>query len=142
MSPDPLPDSSRFPSSIRFTERELELAHQMAALSLRWEPAPGMFLYDDKEHFVDPSPLQHGVYIILNMDVFTRVSGGFDRIAQDWTWLPTWEEGRAWLRVQGKSDAEILDRVRERVVDAGLSDREALYELMVATLRQQNEATA
>lgn len=127
---------SPLPSVIRFTERELELAHQLAALGLQWNPAPGMFVYDDQERFGGTSPLQNHIYVILDYPLFVKIAGGHDKLRSEWTWLPTWEEGRAWLKDKGKNDAEVLDRIRERVVDMGLTDREGLYELMVLTLRQ------
>ncbi len=120
---------------VRFTQREIDLAHQMAALGLAWSPAAGMFLYDDKERFGGSSPIQDHVYVILDIALFVKIAGGVEKLRTEWTWLPTWEEGRAWLRAEGRTDAEVLDRVRERVVDAGLHDREALYELMVAARR-------
>ncbi len=123
------------PSPVRFTERELELAHQLAALGIDWEPSPGMFVFDDGEHFFEPSPVQPNVYVILNYHLFAAAAGSVENLRRVWTWLPSWEEGRAWLRRHGKSDAEVLDRIRERVVDAGVPDREALYELMLATVR-------
>jgi len=132
-----LPPPGAHPSAaVRFTERELELAHQLAAQGIDWEPAPGMYVYDGHELLEEASPIQPHVYVILNYGLFLATAGGSaERFRREWTWLPTWGESRAWLRDQGKTDAEVLDRLRERVCDAGVTDLEALYELMLAVLK-------
>ncbi len=124
------------PAAWVFSQREIDLAHELAALGIEWRPAPGMFLYDDKERFTEVSPIQPHIYVLLDYERFVHACGGLDHLLHEWTWLPTWQEGRRWLKhVAHRTDAEVLDRIRERVVDFGLPDREALYELMVAEMR-------
>lgn len=137
-SPSPQPEERSYPlpAPTRFSDREIELAHQMVALGLKWELVPGLFLYDDAERIPDLSPLQPHVYFVLDFQFFIEVSGGRDKIPKTWTWLPTFEQAREWLKNYGKNNAEILDRVREAVVDRGLSDREAMYELMIGVLKE------
>lgn len=140
MNPDSNTATSKIPPSvIRFSERELELAHQMAALGIEWTPSPGMFLYDGHEALREASPLQPHVYILLNYTLFIENAADVERFKKEWTWLPTWTEARAWLRAHGRSEPEVLDRVRERVGDDGVSDLEALYEQMVAILKAERE---
>ncbi len=128
-------------SVLTFTDREIDLAHQLIAKGINWEPAPGMTVYDDQERYPDTSPIQNHVYIILDYKLFVQIAGSVDKLKKEWTWLPSWEEGRQWLKSQGINDAEILDRIRERILDAGLSDREALYELMVQVLSPSDAET-
>ncbi len=127
--------SNAIESAIRFSEREIELAHQMAALGVNWTPMPGMIIYDDQERFGGTSPLQNHVYVILDYPLFLKIAGGLDRLRNEWTWLPSWEEARSYLKMNGMNNAEVLDRVRERVVDTGMTDREAIYEIIVTHLR-------
>lgn len=138
MEPQPLPPEPILAhSAIRFSPREIELAHQMRALGLDWEPAPGMFVYDEEGRFPEPSPLQEHVFFILDLDLFIRLAGGYHQLKTQWTWLPAWEDGCQWLHKRGKNNAEILDRARETSVDDGLSPREALYGLIISTLQAE-----
>ena len=131
-----IPPAPAPPSPVRFSERELSLAHHMAALGIEWEPAPGMIVYDNHELLHEASPIQPHVYMIINYAQFLATSGyNILQFRSDWTWLPTWSEGREWLRREGKSDTEVFDRIRERILDTGITDLEALYELMIVTLR-------
>lgn len=121
---------------IRFTQREIDLAHALRQAGLHRDPGPGIFVYDDQEHCSTCSAVQPHVYFIDQLARFERMAGSADKLRADFTWLPTWEEGRAWLKAQGMSDAEILDRIRESIVDLGMPDREALYQVMLAALRR------
>lgn len=126
------------PRAFGFTGREIELAHQIRAMGrLSWRVFPGIFLYDDREQVTCSEQLGHHVYMVLDDERFTLQFGGEAQVYEDWTWLPTWEEACFWLKQQGKNNAEILDRVRERVVDSGVSHREALYELIRQTIKEQ-----
>ncbi len=137
-NPQPYPEPKTPPApAIRFTERELELAHQMAALGIDWTPAPGMFLLDETGQMPFASPLQNRVFVILDLEYFLQIAGGMENLRRNWIWLPLWEEGRNWLRHHKMNDAEFFDRVRERIMDLGMTDREVLYELMVAILRDR-----
>jgi hypothetical protein len=136
MEPQPIHDEHAPPPSVvRFSDREIDLAHQMRAQGLQWEPAPGMFVYDDTEQFTGISPLQNHVFIILDFPLFLRIAGSMEALKKHWIWLPAWEEAFQWLLAHGKNEAEILDRLRESVVYDGLSGREALYEQILAVLR-------
>lgn len=121
--------------ALRFNDREIELAHQLAALGIEREIRPGMVVYSHDVAPDTPSPFQPHILLLDGS------SQSPDRHATDWTWLPSWSEGRRWLRARGLGDAEVLDRVRERVVEFGCSDLEALYELMLAVLRREKGLT-
>jgi len=136
-----LPDDQGPAPAIRFTEREIDFAHQLAALGIDWIPRQGSILYLDNEDFLPGEVhLPGNICVLLSEKAIARSMTDPSAFRNHATWLPTWQEGRDWLRAAGKSDAEVLDRVRERVAESGFTDLEVLYELIASVLRSRTSA--
>ena len=59
--------------------------------------------------------------------------GGRDEMFENFVWLPIWEECRSWLKEKGVSDERVADGWRSGV-SSGVSDREAMYALILEVL--------
>lgn len=113
-----------------FTSAEIDLARQLHAAGLPWNPAAGHYVFDVGGVVEKPSPFQDGVYFILNYDYFMTLLGGVDAFRAEMVWLPTWEQCREVLASIGIED----DRVQERLsadVFANRTERETLYRMIL-----------
>lgn len=120
---------------MRFSETEIQAAHRLKTLGLPWEPTVGHYVYDAKDSVQPDSPLQDGVYFILNYDHFMRLLGGIDAFKERMVWLLTWEDLRSQLREVGVDDATVLAKLSQTEEGTTLFDnggeRIALYELLI-----------
>lgn len=132
---------------MRFTEAEKALAKALKDAGLGWEPSEGDWFWSTRE-------LSHQFYLGENLpsSFFFREGepyvfdssmtwhleqGGLKLDA--FVWLPSWEQGRAFLREKGfvltlqDQDGKVrLEAARstERLTSTGETDLEALYRLM------------
>jgi hypothetical protein len=118
---------------VRFKESEIDTAMRLRAAGLSWGPAPGHYVFDINGIVRAGSPLQAGVYLIHSTNTFEALVGGQDEMFENFVWLPTWEDCRAWLKEKKLSDKHVMDAWR-RGNDSGLTDREALYALIFEVL--------
>lgn len=72
-----------------FYTKHIELARRFKQPGLPWEPRVGHYVYDATGAVQPTSPLQNGVYFLLNYDCFMRKVVGVERFQEVITWLPT-----------------------------------------------------
>jgi hypothetical protein len=96
---------------MKFSSRQIELAVELKALGLTWEPSVGNYVYDATGAVKPTSPFQEHVYFLLNYDCFMERVGGVERFKAIMTWLPTWTDARGILRSLGVSDKEVQEQL-------------------------------
>jgi hypothetical protein len=122
---------------VRVTQEEIEMARELRALDLEWEPSVGHYVYDENRCCPKGSPFQDRLYFILNYDCFMSHIGGVERFKQVMLWLPTWHDARELLRSLGVSDEEVARRLQ---CCQGLENGKELlvmYEMIAESLRGQ-----
>lgn len=117
----------------RFTESEIDGAMRLRAAGLTWGPEPGQYVFDINGMVRAGSPFQAGIFLIHSTNAFEAMIGGQEEMFENFVWLPTWEDCRAWLEEKGVSDARVLRAWKAGLQD-DLTDRETLYRLMLEVL--------
>ena len=118
---------------MRFIESEIDSAMRLRAAGLAWGPEPGHYVFDINGIVRAGSPFQAGVFLLNSTNTFEAMVGGEEEVFENFVWLPTWEECRAWLKERGLSHERVAQAWQEGVAD-GLTDRESLYTLMLGVL--------
>jgi hypothetical protein len=118
---------------VRFTESEIDAAMRLRASGLAWGPEPGQYVFDINGMVRAGSPFQAGVFLINSTNTFEAMAGGQDEMFENFVWLPTWEESRAWLAEKGIDDERVMSAWR-RGRSEGKTDRETLYDLILKIL--------
>lgn len=118
---------------MRFTESEIDTAMRLRAAGFAWGPEPGQYVFDINGMVRAGSPFQAGVFLINSTNTFESMAGGQDEMFENFVWLPTWEECRAWLRERSIDEERVFGAWKEGRA-AGLTDREALYKLILGIL--------
>ncbi len=118
---------------MRFKESEIDSAMRLRAAGLSWGPQPGQYVFDINGMVRAGSPFQAGVFLINSTNTFESMAGGQEEMFENFAWLPTWDDCRSWLREKGVADERVLQAWQEGNA-AGLSDREALYNLISGIL--------
>jgi len=118
---------------VRFTESEIDSAMRLRAAGFTWGPEPGQYVFDINGMVRAGSPFQAGVFLINSTNTFESMAGGQEEMFENFVWLPTWEECRAWLRERGIDEERVLEAWKEGRA-AGLTDRQALYNLILRLL--------
>lgn len=118
---------------MRFTESEIDSAMRLRAAGFTWGPEPGQYVFDINGMVRAGSPFQAGVFLINSTNTFESMAGGQEEMFENFVWLPTWEECRAWLRERGIDEERVLEAWKEGRA-AGLTDRQALYNLILRLL--------
>lgn len=111
-------------------------AWRMHALGLRAPAEPGIYVVASPgaASAAPPTPLPGDVHLIVWGEQFVAAVGGAEAFARDFAWLPTWEQGFAWLRAQGVPVKHIYYVVKEGVMFYGEDERALLYEEMLRIL--------
>ena len=125
---------------MRFSESEIDIAMRLRAAGLAWGPEPGQYVFDINGMVRSGSPFQAGVFLINSTNTFEAMAGGQDEMFENFVWLPTWEECRAWLREKNVTDERVM-RAWQDAAAEGTSDRQALYGLILNIL-EGSEAPA
>jgi len=118
---------------VRFTETEIDFAMRLRAAGFAWGPEPGQYVFDINGVVRAGSPFQAGVFLIDSTNVFESMAGGQEEMFENFVWLPTWEECRAWLKERGVDDDTVMRSWKDGIA-AGISDRQAMYQLILRTL--------
>ena len=118
---------------MRFTESEIDNAMRMRAAGLVWGLVPGQYVFDINGLVRAGSPVQAGVFLINSTNTFESMAGGQDEMFENFVWLPTWDDCRAWLKEKGVSDERVA-HVWQEGIAAGKTDREAMYAFMLGIL--------
>ena len=126
---------------MRFLESEINLAIQLRGIGLAWEPHAGHFVFDIDGLVRAGSPFQAGVYVINSTNEYETIAGGPSKLQERFVWLPTWEDARAWLEDRGVSAGAVF-RAWNESQNAGATDRQVLYGLMLDLLKSENECRA
>ncbi len=122
---------------MRFKESEIDNAMRLRAAGLTWGPQPGHYVFDINGVVRAGSPFQAGIFLINSANTFEVMAGGQDEMFENFVWLPTWEDCRVWLRERGTSDEHVLDAWKTGM-GKGLTDREAMYDLMLKILERSD----
>lgn len=102
-------NTSHTPSPIPMDDRLLDLAWDLKAAGLPWEPEVGCFVWDRQGIIASPSPFPKRIYFILSMKRFLSIFGDVDEMKRRLVWLPTWYQAR-----------QIIHRLQTRDMDRGL----------------------
>jgi hypothetical protein len=89
-------------------DRLLDLALELKAAGLPWEPAVGCFTWDHQGKIASPSPFPKRIYFILSMKRFLSIFGDVEEMKRCLVWLPTWYQAR-----------QIIQRMQTHEVDRG-----------------------
>ncbi len=125
---------------MRFTESEIAMAARLRGAGLQWDPQPGHYIFDIDGVMKAGSPFQASVYLITSPNQTAAEAGGEEALATGFSWLPTWEDARAWLVDRGVTPAQLADALRGGLED-GLSDRESLYTLIIEHLEKDAQGS-
>lgn len=126
---------------MRFTETEIQLAARLRGAGLSWEPQAGHYVFDVNGSIKASSPFQAGVHLVVSPNAIRAAAGGAEAMSDGLIWLPTWESCRAWLVDRGTTSEQLATALRQGL-DAGMSDREALYRLMLELLDTAEDEAA
>ena len=118
---------------MRFKESEIDKAMRLRAAGLVWGPKPGHYVFDINGMVRAGSPFQAGIFLIHSTNTFESMVGGQDEMFENFAWLPTWEDCRAWLKERNVTNERIFE-AWQRGSSSGLTDREALYALILTVL--------
>lgn len=106
---------------------------RLRAAGLAWGPEPGHYVFDINGIVRAGSPFQAGIFLIHSTNTFEAMVGGPEELSENFVWLPTWEDCRAWLKEKKVPDDRIMEAWQRGAKD-GMSDREALYGLIFRVL--------
>lgn len=101
-------NTSHVPLPIPMDDRLLDLALELKAAGLPWEPAVGCFTWDHQGKIASPSPFPKRIYFILSMKRFLSIFGDVEEMKRCLVWLPTWYQAR-----------QIIQRMQTHEVDRG-----------------------
>jgi hypothetical protein len=121
--------------AMHFSAEQIELAHQLKAAGLAWQPAVGHYVHDPTELIEQPSPFQERVYFILDLKHFLRRAGTVAVLAERLVWLPQWHQVRGLLAEQGVSDATVQARLVESTALLRGKELTDLYRLLLERLQ-------
>jgi hypothetical protein len=112
-----------------FSKQHLQQAWRMHDLGLRPPRRPGIYVsLREGAGAAVPTPLQEGIHLVVWAEEFIGRIGGEEVWENDAAWLPTWEQGRAWLTARSVPIKHIYYVVKEGVMFYGEDERYLLYE--------------
>ncbi len=120
---------------MKFTDNEIQLAHELKAAGLPWQPTPGHYVWDG-DHLIEcGSPFHDRVFFILDLKHFLRRSETMERLIEELVWLPTWEQCRDLLRQQRFNSSEVALRLSLTNAIAEDDERSELYRMLLDSLK-------
>ena len=114
----------------KFTPEEVQQARKLKRLGLKWVPQVSHYVWDETGIINCPSPFHDMVYYILDLKHFLRRAGTIERLQEELCWLPTWEQARELLRLQGVSDETVAGRLSETKALTRGAERLCLYQML------------
>ena len=126
---------------MRFTESEIQLAARLRGAGLQWDPRAGQYVFDIDGIVRAPSPFQAGVHLIASANAMEQLAGGADALSERFAWLPTWDDARLWFEENNVSRRAVVAAL-ENAIENDLTDREAMYGLILETLERAAEERA
>lgn len=117
-----------------FREDEIELAKELKAAGLVWNPQPGHYVWDETCLIEHDSPFHGRVFFILDLKHFLRRSKTIEALQKRLVWLPTWEQLRALIRQQQVSESDVAQHLNRTNAIATQTERLELYRLLLASL--------
>ena len=126
---------------MRFTESEIQLAARLRGAGLVWAPHAGQYVFDIDGIVRAPSPFQAGVHLIASANAMERLAGGADALSERFAWLPTWDDARQWFE-ENNVPRQAVVAALENAIEKDLTDREAVYGLILETLERAAEERA
>lgn len=117
-----------------FSQDEIQLAHELKANSLPWNPQPGHYVWDGEPLIRHESPFHDRVFFILDLKHFLRRSETIERLVESMVWLPTWEQCRVELANRSVPVEEVSAHLRATDALANQTERRELYVLLLRTL--------
>ncbi len=123
---------------MRFTETEIQLAARLRGAGLVWTPRAGHYVFDIDGIVRAPSPFQAGVHLISSANAMERLAGGADDLREKFAWLPTWDDARSWCEERKVPRQKVVTAL-QNAIENDLSDREAVYGLILETLERAAE---
>ncbi|MCH7824146.1 MAG: hypothetical protein IH849_05040 [Acidobacteria bacterium] len=124
---------------MRFSESEIDNAMHLRAAGLAWGPEPGHYVFDINGIMRAGSPFQAGIFLIHSANTFEILAGGKDELLENFVWLPTWEDCRAWLTEKQVSEDRVMSAWQSGKAQ-GLTDRQVLYGLILEILERSAAA--
>jgi hypothetical protein len=109
MKPTPFVTGRDLPP-IPFSRDHCELARELKARGLPWQPHVGCFVWDEQGYIDVPSPFPNSVYFILNLGRFLQIFQNVEEMIANLVWLPTWHQARL-LCQHFRVSAEEMGRV-------------------------------
>lgn len=126
---------------MRFSESEIQLAARLRGAGLLWTPHAGHYVFDIDGIVRAPSPFQAGVHLIASANAMERLAGGEDALRERFAWLPTWDDATSWFEENNVPRKAVVAAL-EGAIDKDLTDREAVYGLILETLERAAEERA
>ncbi len=126
-------NTSHTPSPIPMDDRLLDLALELKAAGLPWEPEVGCFVWDHQGIIASPSPFPKRIYFILSMRRFLSIFGDIEEMKCRLVWLPTWYQARQIIR---RLQIHDLDRGSKGPVSQPSSPEAELIELYRSILQR------
>lgn len=121
-------------AAARFTQKEIQLAHELKSAGLPWQPMPGQFVWDGEPLIKHDSPFHDRVFFILDLKHFLRRSETVERLIDAMVWLPTWEQCRELLNERGVDSSVVRSHLElTDALDSG-TERLELYRILLKTL--------
>lgn len=100
----------------RFDNEDLAMALRLHSMALRHDPQPGLYYCDREGRDDPPTPFPDRVHLLVWVDEFLARVGGKEAFADRFAWIPTWEDGCAWLLDHGVPAKHIYSTVKEGVL--------------------------
>jgi hypothetical protein len=120
--------------TLKFTETEIQLAHELKAAGLPWRPAPGHYVWDGNDLIEHGSPFHDRVFFILDLKHFLRRSETMERLIDELVWLPTWEQCRMLLAERGYDSQQVAQIIHESNAIGNDCERSELYRTLLHSL--------
>jgi hypothetical protein len=123
---------------VRYSAEEIQLAHELKAAGLPWQPEPGHFVWDGEPLIEHDSPFHDRVFFILDLKHFLRRSESMERLIASMVWLPTWQQARELLAGMDVSADAIQSRLIESNALANGNERLVLYQMLMEALPERS----
>lgn len=123
---------------MRFSDEEIQLAQELKAAGLPWQPEPGHYVWDGVPLIEHDSPFHDRVFFILDLKHFLRRSDSMEHLIASMVWLPTWQQVRELLAGLGVSVETIHSRLIESNALAKGNERLVLYQVLMEALSKRS----
>jgi hypothetical protein len=123
-----------------FDDHICQLARQLKATGLKWQPHVGCFVWDPENYIKQDSPFPNRIYFVLSLPRFIEIFGDIEKMVEKLIWLPTWHQARLLCKNLGVPGDTVLNLLQGNDSLSAGEELFRMYGIIMNALIEKNFA--